>query len=91
MPAVPAAGGAPVAPGWPGALPGELLVAPGAPCGPLVLVLLSLTCSLRSFGGSPLYSSRASSTTEKSMSTFTSGLTRPGPVIGSSSSRMRWL
>lgn len=70
---------------------GVLLVAPGMPCGPSAVLLFSLTCSLRSFGGSPLNSSRASSVTEKSMSTVTSALTRPWPVSGSSNSRMRWL
>jgi hypothetical protein len=70
---------------------GVLLAAPGTPCGPATLLVFSLICSLRTFCGSPLYSSRASSVIEKSMSTLTSGLTRPAPVIGSSSSRMRWL
>jgi len=32
---------------------GVLLAAPGTPCGPGVVVLFSLVCSLRSFCGSP--------------------------------------
>lgn len=51
-----AAAGVPGAPATAGAggWPGLLLVAPGGPCGPVALVLVSLTCSLRSLAGSPL-------------------------------------
>ena len=70
---------------------GVLLVAPGTPSGPVPATVFWLTCSLRILAGSLAKVSRASSVTEKSMSTATSAFTRPGPVSGSSSSRMRSL